>query len=211
MKKDSIIYYLHIASRRCIVDSNFKTGEVVGDFSGKSNQETVEYPLQHIEIKLFINWLAGFGDLILHAVGIRVKGRGFCFAGSSGSGKSTLAAALVDIPGVEILGEDNIILRCKNNQFWIYGTPWHLDPGMCSNNKALLEKIFFLDRSIEPGVFKCDPLEGITRIMQTAFIPYYRPQTLPGILDRLSLLSNEVPFGLFHYQLGSDPLALLNL
>lgn len=190
--------------RHIIVDSEFNTGEVIGQFLRRSNTDPVPYPLQNIEIKLFINWLAGFGDLILHAVGVRVNGRGYCFAGSSGSGKSTLALALLDIPGVEILGEDNIVLRFVDNQFWIYGTPWHLNPKMCSPSFAPLDKIFFLDRSMDPGVKRCDPLQGITRIMQTAFIPYYRPETLPGLLDRLNLLSNRVPFGLAHYQLGSD-------
>ena len=125
--------------------------------------------------------------------------------GPSGSGKSTLAGALMEIPGLEILGEDNIVLRYKDDQFFIYGTPWHLNPKMCSNRKAPLEKIFFLDRSIDPGMKKCDPMQGITRILKTAFIPYYRPETLPDILDRLNLLSSRVPFVLAHYQIGSDP------
>ena len=191
--------------RHIIVNPEFTTGEVIGQFHGNSNTDLVPYPLQNIEIKLFINWLAGFGDIILHAVGVRVDGRGYCFAGASGSGKSTLASALSETPGVEILGEDNIVLRYKDNQFWIYGTPWHLNPNMCSASFAPLAKFYFLDRTIDPGVANCDPLQGITRILQTAFIPYYRPETLPGILDRLNLLSNKVPFGLAHYQLGSDP------
>ena len=197
--------------RHIVVDPGFRTGEVVGEFSGKSDIDCIEYPLQNIEIKLFINWLAGFGDIILHAVGVRVDGRGYCFAGKSGAGKSTLAEALVEIPGVEILGEDNIVLRYKDNQFFIYGTPWHLNFRMCSNNKAPLEKLFFLDRSNDPEVVKCDPLQGITRLMQTAFVPYYRPETLPYILERLNLLSSRVPFGLAHYQLGSDPGAFFNM
>ena len=191
--------------RHIIVDPEFNTGEVIGQFLEESNTDPVPYPLQNIEIKLFINWLAGFGELILHAVGVMINGRGYCFAGSSGSGKSTFASALVDIPGIEILGEDNIVLRYKDNQFWIYGTPWHLNPNMCSASFAPLAKFYFLDRAIDPGVANCDPLQGITRILQTAFITYYRPETLPGILDRLNLLSNKVPFGLAHYQLGSDP------
>jgi len=191
--------------RHIIVDPEFTAGEVIGQFLGKSNLDPVPYPLQNIEIKLFINWLAGFGDIILHAVGVRINGRGYCFEGSSGSGKSTLASALSETPGVEILGEDNIVLRFVDNQFWIYGTPWHLNSVMCSPSFAPLEKIFFLDRSNAPGIMSCGPMQGITRILQTAFIPYYRPETLPGILDRLNLLSNKVPFGLAHYQLGSDP------
>jgi hypothetical protein len=191
--------------RHIIVDPDFKTGVVIGEFFGFSDLDSIPYPLSNIEIKIFINWLAGFGDIVLHAVGIRMNEKGYCFLGTSGSGKSTLAAALTQIPGVEILGEDNIVLRYQNNQFYIYGTPWHLNSMMCSPNKVRLEKILFLDRTIEPGIEPCDPVQGITRILQTAFIPYYRHETLPGILQKLSLLSTEVPFELAHYQLGSDP------
>ena len=196
--------------RQVFIDPGYKTGEAVGEYFGDFGNDLFPYPLQNIEIKLYINWLAGFGDFVLHAVGVRVNGRGYCFAGSSGSGKSTLAGALTKIPGLEILGEDNIVLRYKDDQFFIYGTPWHLNPKMCSNSKAPLEKIFFLDRSIDPGMKKCDPMQGITRILKTAFIPYYRPETLPDILDRLNLLSSRVLFGLAHYQIGSDPGVFFN-
>ena len=191
--------------RHVRVNPDFNAGEVIGEFSQASNP----YPLQNIEIKVFINWLAGFGDLVLHAVGLSLEGRGYCFMGPSGSGKSTLAGALKSIPGVKILGEDNIVLRYIDDRFLIYGTPWHLDRGMCSPAWAPLEKIFFLDRSIPPGESKSDPLQGITSILQTAFIPYYRPETLPKILDRLVTLSTRVPFARAHYELGSDPAVFL--
>lgn len=191
--------------RLIIVDRDFNQGKVIGEYYNDPNMALAPYPLENIEIKLFINWLANFGDIILHAVGVRINGRGYCFAGSSGSGKSTLAAILRDIPGVKILGEDNIVLRYINNQFWIFGTPWHLNIKMCSPREALLEKIFFLDRAIDPGIVDCDSTQGITRILQTAFIPYYRPESLPGILEKLNLLTTHAAFGITHYKLGSDP------
>lgn len=193
--------------RHIIVDKNFTNGEVTGQFSENNYKKIAPYPLQNIEIKMFINWLAGYCDLVLHALGLRLDGRGYCFAGPSGIGKSTLAEMLNNIPGIELLAEDNVVLRYVDGQFWIYGTPWHLDAKMCSSGSAPLDGILFLDRSIAPGVIDCKPLQGVTRILQTAFMPYYRKETLSGILDRLNLLSKTTPFYLAHYQLGSDPLA----
>ena len=194
--------------RHIIVDEGFTSGEIIGNFKGQEKGGIIPYPLKNIGINLFINWLAGYYDLVFHAFGVKIGEKGYCFIGSSGAGKSTLALNLINIPHVEILGEDNIIIRNINGHFRIFGTPWHHNPKMCSASSAKLERVYFLDRSIEPGVIECDPLQGITRILQTAFIPYYRPNTISGILDRLHALSSRVPFLLAHYQLGTDPLAL---
>ena len=189
------------------VSTDFSQGKVVGDFSqlaGKPN-----YPIEVLEIRLFSAWLASLGDLILHASGVALNGKGYCFVGESGAGKSTLAAVLAADPAVTVLGEDQVILRYLDGKFWIFGTPWHMDPKMCSPLGVPLEKLYFLDRSLPPGVREVKPGQGVANLMQTAFIPYYLREFLPGILDRLSLLAERVPFYTLSYNMGSDPLPLL--
>lgn len=188
--------------RHMVVNSDFTEGFVIGDF--QSEKGVITYPTDNIEIILFINWLAGMGDLLLHAVGIEINGHGYAFAGVSHAGKSTLASYLQKVPGVKILGDDNLALRYLNGQFWIYGTPWHQNPNVCAPGGVPLEKLFFLDRSVEPGLYSLTPNEGISRILQTAFIPYYRQESLPGILQRLHQLTNQVTFFKLSYQLGTD-------
>ena len=189
-----------------MVDSNFSTGEVFGDFSTYINSGESLYPQQTLEIRLFANWLAGFGDLILHAAGVMVEGQGYCFAGPAGVGKSTLAASLSAIPSVTVLGEDQVILRYLDDRFWIYGTPWHLNPDMCSPMGVPLEKLFFLDRGASQPINTLSPVVGVTSILQTAFTPFYRPDAVASIMDRLELLAGQVPFYSFNHQLGSNAL-----
>jgi hypothetical protein len=187
---------------RVVVEPGFRIGELLGDFSLSDGGHF--YPIQNLEIKLFANWLASFGDIILHASGVVVDQKGYAFIGPAGAGKSTLAASLSADPTVLVLGEDQVILRYLEQRFWIFGTPWHLNPSMCSPYGAPLEKLFFLDRDSVPGVVPLTSMDGITRLLQTAFIPFYRPELLPGILDRLALLAELLPFCSLSYKLGSD-------
>lgn len=200
--------------RWVVVDADFTEGEVFGQFASSEGEPL--YPLKSLDIRLYANWLAAYGDVILHASGVALDGRGYAFAGAAGVGKSTLAASLMTAPeseaedapdvgsGATVLGEDQVILRFLDKQFWIYGTPWHEDPAMCAPLGVRLEKLFFLDRGAPTGVQPLRPIDGVTRLLQTALIPYYRPAAMSAILDRLARLAREVPFYTLSYELGTD-------
>lgn len=209
---DEVGRYVFVAPRalppcQVKIDPGFATGEVASDFS--SNNGNGLYPLQGLDNLIFTNWLAGFGDVILHSSGVVVDGKAFCFVGSAGAGKSTLAAYLAANHAAAVLGEDQLVLRYLGGRFWVYGTPWHLNPAMCSPHGAPLEKLFFLERMGKNQVAPCSSPDGVARLLQTAFIPYYRPAAVTAILDRLTLLAEGVPFHTLAYRLGDDPLALI--
>lgn len=193
--------------RQVTVDAGFRCGKVLVELDGAAAAPL--YPLEGLEIVLFANWLAGSGDLILHASGVEFEGRGYCFVGESGTGKSTIAAAFRGCPGVTLLGEDNLVLRCLDGRFWVFGTPWHLDPASCSPREARLAKLFFLDRRLDAGLYGCSPARGVERLLQTAFVPYYRGDLLDGILSNLARLAAAVPFGILSHRLGSEPMDLV--
>lgn len=194
-------------SRHVIVNAEFTDGKVIGDFSSIDTKSL--YPLQSLDIRLYANWLANYGEVILHSAGVAVDGQGFCFVGPSGAGKSTLAASLISDPRAVVLGEDQVVLRYLEGRFWVYGTPWHVQPDFCAPLGVPLQTIFVLDRTAPPGVGPCAPSAGVARLMQTAFIPYYRPAAVAAILDRLALLAERVPFYTLSYQLGTDALELI--
>ena len=193
--------------RQVIVDPDFNHGLLIGNFDPGTK---LAKPLsQDLEIVLFSNWLAKFGDLILHASGFTYEGKGYVFAGDSGVGKSTLAAQFLNDPAFTVLGEDQVIVRLKDGRFWVYGTPWHINPQMCSANGAPLESLFFLEKDGSNRINSVSSIEGVRSIMQTAFIPYYRSDALPAILDRIVLLSESVQFMSLSYKLGTDVWSLI--
>lgn len=186
------------------IDPAFSQGTIEGRFS--QAEQKVLYPLQTMGIIVYANWLAQFGDLVLHAAGIANDGKGYAFVGSAGAGKSTLMEFMLKQDSVLVLGEDQVILRYLDGRFWIFGTPWHERPHMCTPIGFPLEKLFFLDRNQDEVCTAMTAADGIKRLMQTAFIPYYRTDRIPKILDRLALLAECLPFYSLAYRLGTDVL-----
>ncbi len=191
--------------RQLVIDSDFSRAEVLGDFSSDGAAAAIPLP-QDLEIVFFANWLGKYSDILLHASGIAVDGKGYAFVGPSGVGKSTLAGLLSKEAGVTVLGEDQLALRLLDNRFWIFGTPWHENRSLCAPLGVPLEKILFLDKKDEDTLFAVTALEGVTQLLQTAFIPYYRPELLDGILERLDTLANTVSLVHFSYLPGNDVL-----
>lgn len=189
------------------LDADFSNGEICGDLAAEPGQ--VFYPFEHMGILLYVNWLANFGDLLLHASGVSHEGRGYCFVGESGAGKSTLLAALASQKGFTALGEDQVIIRLIDNEFWLFGTPWHTQPDLCSPLGVPLERVIFLDRTREPQLSAVAPAEGVMRLLQTAFIPYYRPVAVEAQLERMARLAETKPFSLLSYRLGDNVTRLI--
>lgn len=191
-----------IPPKAVFIENNYHSGVIAYDFSKTTGKRF--NPIESVDIRIVVNWLAKFGDLVLHASGVAVRSQGYCFIGASGAGKSTVAAQLASESNeVTILGEDQVVLRYLAGQFWIFGTPWHEHEDRCSPIGVPLKKVYFLDRHRAPGIGLCPPAEGIAQILQTAFVPYYLPEKIPVIMDQLSLLSEQIPFYRLSYEQGT--------
>ena len=189
------------------VDHGFSHGLIFFDELFDRSEKVSPFDL--FDIRLFVNWLSNTGDFVLHASGLVYEGKGYCFLGESGRGKSTLARYLSTEPGVTILGEDQVIIRYLGDRFYVFGTPWHTEPDICSPMGAPLQKMYILDRTQPVTLREMLPLEVTSRILQIAFVPWYRQDSLPLILERVSLLAESVRcFGL-NFRLGQDGLEIL--
>ena len=187
------------------LEPNFEHGTIIGDFKAPNGK--IPYPLQYIDIVIFSNWLANFGDLLLHASGIIWEGEGYCFIGHSGAGKSTLVRDLREEHGLTVMGEAQIVLRKLDGQLMVFGTPWHETSQMCAYGGVPLKKIFFLNRSASQLVSRVNRSDAVLKLLQTAFYPLYRHEVIGGIMDRLIELSDKVDFFELAYERGSDILS----
>lgn len=183
------------------ISPDFSTGVVQANFSAF---QRLIFPVTDNIIHIFVNWLAAYGDFIMHASGVAFDGHGYCFVGESGAGKSTLVEAIAKQPSVTVLGEDQVIVRCCKGEFWMYGTPWHKKPAMCSPMGVPLKRLFFIERSLAPKANSISPVDAATRILKTAFIPFYRKDLLQDIIGRLALFAETTPSYTLTYPLGFD-------
>jgi hypothetical protein len=177
-----------------MIDEDFRSGDIWIDINKSSAPVADPYPLEHIEMILFANWLSGFGDFLVHAAGVDDGGQGYCLVGPSGAGKSTLASLwATESPGA-VLGEDQVILRFIDGQFWIFGTPWHRNPDRCSPRGVPLTKVFFLEQDGANGVQAHDPDAAAVHLLENTFAPLYHADGMSNILDNLARLVEQVSF-----------------
>jgi hypothetical protein len=148
----------HKKNRVCFLDPDFHYGDVYIDPESERSRRprikkgpffSLPWLMQPLLELLLVNLLAKQEGIMVHGLGINDKKTGMAFVGESGAGKSTLAEFWKSEEAVNILSDEHIIIRKEKDQFWLYGTPW---PGMAmatSSKKARLEKIFFIEHSLE--------------------------------------------------------------
>ena len=142
---------------------------------------------------LMLNYLAQIGSVIVHACGIDYKGKGILFVGESGAGKSTLTKIWNEEKGVEILSDDRIIIRKKNAQYWMYGTPWHGDARFASPAKVKLEKVFFIEHGRANSVKAVGGTFPVLQFLKASFPPYWDKKCMQFAMEFFSDLVAAVP------------------
>lgn len=66
-----------------------------------------------------------FNALLMHSSVVSNEGYAFLFLGTSGTGKSTHSSMwLKNIPGTELMNDDNPVLRVQGAKVFVYGSPW---------------------------------------------------------------------------------------
>jgi len=187
--------------RQLIVQKDFSRGQILGDFEAEPDVPLLP---KELEIVFYVNWLGLYGDLLLHAAAIRIGEDGYAFIGHSHAGKSTLAWVLSEDESVKVIGEDQVVLRFINGEFWLFGSPWHFYSSLFAPDGVRLKGLFFLDGKEKKPSLRLEPLQGISLLMQTAFIPYYDPSAVERILNTLEKLSDLIPFKSFGFSLDEE-------
>jgi len=182
------------------LDPDFRFGRVLlsrGYFDTDRPVYPLEYPLDEL---LMIHRLSRGEGVEVHAVGISDEnGRGHLFLGHSGAGKSTTARLWIDRPGVRILSDDRIILRAREGQIWMYGTPWHGDAGIASPDCAPLTGIYLLAHGRRNERVSLPAGRAAAELFTRTFVTHHSEEGIRFTLDFLDGVAREVPCSIFQF------------
>ena len=152
----------------------------------------LEYPADEL---LVTNYLAQYGlGVEVHGCGLIDHERGgFLFLGHSGAGKSTTTRLWKSARDPEILSDDRIILRLRDGEVWMYGTPWHGEAAFASASGAKLSRIFVLRHGACNGLIPFSPVQAVGELFARCFPPFHSAQGLQKAVEFLERVAKTVP------------------
>jgi len=189
-----------LPSKLLILESDFESGEIFIRNDGSSQNlfsDPLGYPLNQILMIILLSLRKG---VLVHSCGIDDRGCGYLFLGNSGHGKSTMAK-LWSESGATVLNDDRIIVREKNGQFWMYGTPWHGDFKELSLKGLPIRKIFFLRHGEKNSSVRKKGAEAVSMLLTRSFPPLWDKKGMEFTLKFCAELAQKVPC----YELGFVP------
>jgi hypothetical protein len=153
-------------------------------------QNPLTYPLDQI---LLMYILAKRKGLLIHALGLISKERGYLFPGRSGAGKSTLALELERREGYELLSDDRLVIKKTGDVFNVYGTPWPGDAGISMNRNVELSAILFLEHGPFNRIEEIGRGEAVERLLSVVSVPWFDRDIIPHMLSSCEALTLQVP------------------
>lgn len=183
-----------------VLDPDYKSGEVyIKNEASKQSvlPDPIGYPLNQVLMIILLSLGRG---VVLHACGIDDGGSGYVFLGHSGHGKSTMAKFWFERHAT-VLNDDRIIVREKDGEFWMYGTPWHGDFKELSPRGLAIQKIFFLHRGEKNSAVLQKGAEAVTMLLTRSFPPLWDKSGMAYTTGLCNRIVNKIPC----YALSFEP------
>ena len=172
---------------------DFSIGEVVLHreyFPAARSFYPLEYPLDEL---IFTHLLSRRNGVELHGCGVIDQDEGLLFLGFSGAGKSTLARLWGHHPGTTILSDDRIILRVRDGQVMMHGTPWHGDEALVAKGPVPLRRLFLLHQGPDCAARPCAGSEAVASMFARCFAPFHCADAIAGTVATLEQTVGLVP------------------
>lgn len=115
------------------------------------------------------------GTLLIHSSVVMYDGNAYLFQGKSGTGKSTHAALwLQNIPGAELLNDDNPVIRFSaDGTAMVYGSPWSGKTPCYRNLCFPIGSFVRIVQSPENKMHRLTPLKAYASLtVSVSFLPF---------------------------------------
>lgn len=144
--------------------------------------------------------------LAMHSSVVAKDGWAYMFLGKSGTGKSTHSSLwLKHLEDFHLLNDDNPVLRVKNKEVWVYGSPWSGKTPCYRQERARVGGLVMLEQSPKNKIWKEDVPEALASLMISCSLMVWDKPSYNLLLETMSDVIGMV--GVHHLQCLPDEAA----
>jgi signal peptidase I len=181
------IHPLSESNKKSILKFSLKTTEWDMWIEGT---ETFTNPLEYPLDGLVLYYMTVIrGDIMIHASGVTIAGRGYLFSGVSGKGKTTMAR-LWEEAGAAVIHDDRLIVRKRGDLYKIYNTPVYANDNPAS---AQLTRIFIIEHGKKNEIIPMSGAESVSLVMANCIQHNYDGSMVARLLEAVSQLCAAIP------------------
>jgi len=155
-----------------------------------SDQDAIEYVLS---LRIFSHIVAKDNHLILHASAIHYEDCGVLFAGSTKVGKTTLAKRIINHhQEAQFINDDKPLIAFEEGIFYVYGTPWAGEEGLCQSISSKLSCIIFLQQGSLSEIRLMSNYEKVVHLIEHSY-HLFTEKFIDSYMHMLNHLIDRVP------------------
>jgi len=154
------------------------------------NKDAIEYSLS---LRIFSHIVSFDNNLILHASAIKYHQHSILFSGSTKVGKTTLAKRMINHhPKIEFINDDKPLVSFEEGMFYVHGTPWAGEEGLCQSISSKLSCIICLEQGSHSEVKTMTNHEKVVHLMEHSY-HLFDEKFMDIHLNLLNHLIDQVP------------------
>lgn len=176
-----------------LISSDFSTGEYFPERGMTARRVS---GMANILLRMMVTYNSvSVPSLMMHSSVVAKNGEAVMFLGASGTGKSTHSRLwLENIPGTELVNDDNPILRLENGRAYVYGTPWSGKTPCYRNVRFPVRAIVRLTQGPENRISRVSGLHAYASLMGAASTVRWERRVMEAVITTASKIAEVVPF-----------------
>lgn len=137
--------------------------------------------------------------LLIHASMVSYKGFAYPFIAESGTGKSTHSQLWINnIEGVELMNDDNPVVRIVDGKPIMYGSPWSGKTPCYRQVHAPLGAVTRIDRAKKNSIDRLDPISAFASFLPACSSMKWDNDIYDGICTTVTAIVETTPIYTLH-------------
>jgi hypothetical protein len=171
----------------CLMDANHDFSYVRVALNGNKSMRT--FGLGNALMMTYAFASAEKQTMLMHASVIRHQGKGYLMTAPSGTGKSTHTRLWYDnIPGCDLMNDDNPVVRIIDGEAIVYGSPWSGKTPCYRNIQAPVGGLVRIKQRPENSIRKYSAIEAFSNLLPAISNMKWDKRVYKGVCDGIAEL-----------------------